>query len=871
LSSSTIKTKDTIAPILQRVIQYANVHSGTFVLAFGFILVFLTQYYSYLVFHTLAELFSIVVAYLVFIMAWKSQRFLSNGYLLFVGISFLFVGTIDLVHTLAYKGMGVFVTYDSDLPTQLWIAARYLQAVSMLAAPLFLYRRINPNIFGAGFTVVTALLGLSIFYWDIFPIAFVEGVGLTPFKRYSEYLIALIFGISGILLYQNRDQFDRKVLQWLLTSLGISILSELAFTEYASVYGMANMVGHMLKILAFFFVYKAIVETGFDKPYNILFRQLKANEEALRLSEARIRRLVDSNIIGVIFTDCHGGITSANDAFLTMLGYSLDDLFTGKLRWTDLTPVDFKDKDDLAIAESLSNEKGACTPYEKEFIHKDGRRIPVLVGFALLEGSHTEYINFILDTSEMKKAQEALTRIEWILTKSGKRRSAEGLDTINLQPYGDLAELNRDRTLLKLVGKEVLSDVVGDFLEVLDTSAAVYEKNGDYALWTFSSGWCRHLNQASRELCRTTSNQEALGSGKWLCHESCWTRAASKSMVTKEPMDVPCAGGINIYTVPIMAAEEVVGALSVGYGDPPTDPKVLQEIAARYETSLDKLQELAATYQSRPSYMIELAKNRLEVSARLLGALVQRQRAENEAQAYARKLELTNQELEDFTSIASHDLQEPLRKIQSFGSKLKDRYEGDPVGKDYLERMVSGADRLQRMIQALLSYSRVTRQMMTFEPVDLSDLARQVISDFEVSLEESGGEVVVGDLPVVEADPIQMRQLLQNLISNAVKFHKEGVPPVVRVDSQIIRRNNGSAPLIQMFVADNGIGFDKKYTDQIFQPFQRLVGKKMYEGSGIGLSICRKIVERHHGSLAVESTPEVGTTFIITLPLKQSP
>jgi signal transduction histidine kinase len=242
---------------------------------------YVTSLYSYLLFHSIAEIFSIIIAGGVFAMAWNSRRVIANNYLLFLGIALLFIAFLDLIHTLAYKGMGVFPGYGANLPTQLWIAARYLQSLTFLAAPMFLHRRLKPGLVFLGYFLVTALLLLSIFYWQIFPDCFVEGRGLTAFKKNSEYLISVILlGAMGLLL-QKKQEFDPGVLRLLVCAILLTIGSEMAFTFYLSVYGFSNLVGHLFKIMAFYCIYKAIIETGMVKPFDLLFRDLKLREEAL--------------------------------------------------------------------------------------------------------------------------------------------------------------------------------------------------------------------------------------------------------------------------------------------------------------------------------------------------------------------------------------------------------------------------------------------------------------------------------------------------------------------------------------------------------------------------------------------------------------
>lgn len=258
--------------------------------------------------------------------------------------------------------------------------------------------------------------------------------------------------------------------------------------------------------------------------------------------------------------------------------------------------------------------------------------------------------------------------------------------------------------------------------------------------------------------------------------------------------------------------------------------------------------------------------------------LAQRRLAEEQAQAFTRELERSNRELQDFAFVASHDLQEPLRKIQAFGDRLKTKY-GEAIsaeGRDYLERMQNAARRMHTLINDLLTFSRVTTKGQPFAPVEMSRVAREVIGDLEERIRQTGGRVEIKDLPTIDADALQMRQLLQNLIGNGLKFHRPEESPVVKVESRPVADpsgdGRGSSPgdWYQFAIIDNGIGFDEKYLDRIFTPFQRLHARHEYEGTGMGLAVCRRIVERHGGQITARSEPGRGTTFLVTLPIKQS-
>ena len=234
--------------------------------------------------------------------------------------------------------------------------------------------------------------------------------------------------------------------------------------------------------------------------------------------------------------------------------------------------------------------------------------------------------------------------------------------------------------------------------------------------------------------------------------------------------------------------------------------------------------------------------------------------------AHRQELQRSNAALQEFASVASHDLQEPLRKIVSFGERLNTvagpLLDGD--ARHHLERILSAATRMRTLISGLLAYSQVTTRVQPFVATDLAGIAREVIADLETALADAGGHVDVGPLPVIEADALQMRQLLQNLLTNAIKYRREDIPPVVRV-----RATNGGGQC-RITVSDNGIGFQAEHAEKIFRMFERLHNHAEYEGSGIGLAICRKIAERHGGTIEAAGVAGEGATFTVTLPIAQA-
>jgi PAS domain S-box-containing protein len=295
------------------------------------------------------------------------------------------------------------------------------------------------------------------------------------------------------------------------------------------------------------------------------------------------------------------------------------------------------------------------------------------------------------------------------------------------------------------------------------------------------------------------------------------------------------------------------------------------------------------------SFPVEFVKTAIKEDERVVGAVLvfkditERKQTEEALSYKAAELTRSNAELEQFAFVASHDLQEPLRKIQAFGDRLKTRCDGAfaAEARDYLERMQSAATRMRTLIDDLLAFSRVIRSAEPFVPVNLSSVAGEVLSDLEVRIEKTGARMEVGDLPTIDADPTQMRQLLLNLVGNSLKFQPPGATPVVKIQARIferapmadtgfLRKNAaGGAPVsateswCELTVQDNGIGFEEKYAEKVFAVFQRLHGRNEYEGNGVGLAVCRRIAEHHRGTILARSKAGAGATFVITLPVTQ--
>ena len=425
----------------------------------------LTSYYNFLLFHGMAEMFSIAVGCGIFMFSWHSRRVIGNNYLVFVGIAYLFVAFFDMLHLLAYEGMGVFSSFGSDLATKFWVAARYTEAVSLLLAPLFLGRVLRAESALAAYGVWVFVVLSSIFLWDVFPTCYVDGVGLTPFKKTSEYIICAVLTVSMMLLLRLRELFQDTVLRLLAASIFVTVCSELVFASYVSVYGLANLTGHYFKIVSFFLIYKAVIQTGIERPYDLLFRNLKRSQKKLEevneglelrvaertraledavselsrtleeqkqvekdLVEAKrlYQAVVEDSRTGVLIEQ-EGRVRFANKKSARILGYCLEELTgTESIR---LVHPDYRAR---VVEWERARLRGQDAPfeYESKGLRQDGSSFWVLMRNVVITfgGKPATLVN-VIDFTKRKEFEEALRNSELELRAlSSKLLSAEEME-----------------------------------------------------------------------------------------------------------------------------------------------------------------------------------------------------------------------------------------------------------------------------------------------------------------------------------------------------------------------------------------------------------------------------------------------------------
>jgi PAS domain S-box-containing protein len=469
------------------------------------------------------------------------------------------------------------------------------------------------------------------------------------------------------------------------------------------------------------------------------------------------------------------------------------------------------------------------------------------------------------DITERREAADYLRRIEWLL------KSTPADPGMFLPSYGEIGNPEGEHAILDAVGKPMLLDTVNGFALLLGGSAAIYEKNGDHAVCVFGSEWCRNLDESSFRATGCEDPLKAIESGNWLCRERCQRDLVRPTLESGAETEHICPSGLTLYAVPISARGQVIGAIHVAYDEPPRTLNDLERVADDYKLPIEQVVEWAGRFESRPRFIVDVAKDRLRNTALLIGLIVEQHWAQQEIQELntgleqrvadrTRQLQDANRELESFSYSVSHDLRAPLRAISGFSDILIEDHATDmnSEGMRVLGIIRNNIQRMGLLIDDLLAFSRISRQEMKSLPIDMTALAKEVFS--EVNDRPGQIEFLLDELPSATGDPVLVRQVWVNLLANSVKFTSQNPRACIEVHARILEQG------CEYVVGDNGVGFDQKYVDKLFGTFQRLHNEKEFPGTGIGLALVKRIVQRHLGSVWAKGQPEKGAEFGFILP-----
>ena len=877
------------------------------------VVLYLTGLYNYLLFHGIAEMFSIAVACGIFMIAWNSRRFMNNSYFLFIGIAYLFIGGLDGVHTLAYTGMGVFTGYNTNLPTQLWIAARYLESLSLLIAPFLIGRRLKASLVVFGYMVLFSLSLVSIFYWDIFPTCFVEGIEgigrLTPFKKISEYIISLILVGSIVMILRKRKEFDIGVLRLVIASIIITIFSEMSFTFYVHAYGFSNLVGHFLKIVSFYLIYRALIKTGLVHPYNLLFRDLKQNEEALRESE-ELHRITLSSISDAVFiTDDAGKFTYICPNLDVIFGYSSEEV-------SALGNISRLLGDNLFALDALE-ASGEIPNIERAVMDKFGEEHVLLTNVKLVSIKGGTVLYTCRDITERRRAEERVQRQNEFLNSVLESLSnpfyvVDARDyTIKMaNPAAHLGGLSGSSTCYALthnsdkpcgnVEHPCPVEEIKRTKKPLTVEHVHYNEGGEmrnveihgYPIFD-DEGNVAQIIEYCLDVTERKQAEEMLRDAEQRFRSVVQTASDAIIVVDSRGEIVFWNRGAEAifgYSADEAINKPVITIMPEGYRE--DHRKQMNGMISTGEAKIiGKTVEITGLRKDGSEFPLELSLATWDSKGEMFFAAIIRditERKEEEARKAAeqewerqRVLSMRSDRLRSLGEMAAgiaHELNQPLQGVRGMAERLLISIDRgweltEEKIRDRANTIVEQADRMVHIIEHIRIFARESGKPER-RPVKVNDVVRAGADLLGTQFRSRGIQLdreLMESLPVISANPFSLEEVVINLLINARDAVEEqmnagsvSTPP--RVLLRTLLDQTDESKYVKIEVTDSGVGIPEEMLDKVFDPFFTTKGPD--RGTGLGLSISRSIVEGFGGAIYINSTSGSGTTVTISLPVE---
>lgn len=781
---------------------------------------YLMSLYHYLLFHTVAESFSIVIASAIFLVAWHTRYIAGNNFLLFIGNAYVFIAFIDTLHTLAYTGMEIIKGYGTNLPTELWITGRYFESLTLLIAPFFIRKKLNTRLQFIIYGLLTAFILASIFYWRIFPDCFIDGKGLTPFKKISEYIISFILIVSILIIHRKRDVLGKDLVWLMIASIATKILSELAFTFYIHAYGFSNLMGHFLKIASFFFLYRAIIVTCLEKPYKSIFKDLHEKEEGLET-------LVDQRT-----ADLQKSRSSLAEAQrIAHLGNWDWDIVNNNLQWSDeiyrifgLEPQQFGATYEAFLncvhtddRDFVTNSVNAALNENKEYsidhriILPDGSEKVVheeAKVFRNDKGQAIQMIGTLQDITEREKVKEQL------------QRNYETLTVVN-----SVMEFSLKNITIEEVFEHTIKMIVTVSSFSFESKGGIFTVEGDPEALVMKAQF--GLEEQIINLCKE------LPIGKCLCGKAALEKKVQFVEHLDERHEIRYDGisDHGHYCVPILFGEKTLGVINVYTQEGHLYNKKDEEFLTTIANTLAGI--IVRRYSEKEKLVLE-DKLRQSQQMRMMGQL---------------------------TSGVAHEVRNPLNSIIAITEALFKEIGDNTEFQEYLEHIRKQVDRLSNLMQDLLDFGRPGKKS-DLQPISIGSVIFDTVNSWKHASVYKKHKVRIVESPgirewYINADKDRIQQVFYNLIDNSCDHSPEEQDILISVD-----RGEDSNLLVK--VADKGGGVSPEHLPNIFDPFFTTRKK----GMGLGLSIVKNIIELHGGNIAAyNNDPSPGLTVEISLPL----
>ena len=794
------------------------------VLAFlsGITILLIIQLNNFRLFHYITESLSVIVGVLIFAVVWSGRDIIDNKPIVFLGIAYLFIAILDSFHVVSYKGMGILNLDGSNYTAQVWISARYIEAISILLVSIGL-RKIYAKLTFHVYLALTTIILFTIFRWKIFPICYIEGTGLTIFKILSEYIIIGILFCAFIFFLYHRTKFHKKFVLMMTASIMVTIFSEFCFTLYTGVYDFVNGLGHILKVISYIFIYKAIFVKGIQNPQQFLFQRLsikqKETMDQLRESENLYKTLLNSLPQSVFFVNRNSDYISCNISYAQSVYLEKSEIINKNVY--DIHPKIVADRfrqEDLAIMDKGEMEELDDTIIlgnQKIMVHSE--KVPVRD----VNGRIMGVLGIYWDITERKKIERELKEYRKNLEELVTERTLS-LNNTNKQLNKEIVE--RKKVVSELKTAKVFAE---NLLETADVIVVIL--NHEAGITTF--------NKYAEKL----------------------TGYKKEEVIDKNWIDL------------FIPQRDKVGILKVFNDIFNTKPQVSQ-----HENSI-----LLKNDEKR---MISWSNSVLrDSSGNISGFLsigmdiTERKQAEENYKKAKNEAEMANRAKSEFLANMSHDLRTPLNAIlgntQLF---LRDTEMMDKYGSSIKMVHQSGLHLLS-MINDILDLSKIEAGKMgsTLISIGFTDFLTEIAEVFKLRAEQKGLFFIFENNTdpslYLKVDEKHLRQVLNNLLGNAVKFTEYGSVSLKIFCPKTSRKETGNKQekkSITFEVRDTGIGIAKEKIESLFEPFFHTGRKKFdHAGTGLGLAICRKLIIIMGGDLLVRSTPGLGSAFWFNLEL----